>query len=139
MGKIKEIILSPEQRLLLEKGYREGKSHAFRIRCRAILLKAKGMPSIQIGEQLEMHQQSVNLWVNRFLTEGILGLETRPGRGRKPIINTPMEKELIRKAIEEDRSSVMEAKAQFEAATGKKAHEETLRRFLEVLAQDLDV
>ena len=42
-------------------------------------------------------------------------------------------------AIEKDRSSILSAKAQWEAATGKTACEETLRRFLSALAQDLDV
>ena len=60
-----------------------------------------------------------------------------PGRGRKPIIGT-QDEEIIRHAIEKDRSSILSAKAQWEAATGKTACEETLRRFLSALAQDLD-
>ena len=44
---------------------------------------------------------SVNSWVKRFETEGISGLETRPGRGRKPIMDSSDE-EIVRKAIEND-------------------------------------
>lgn len=138
MGKIKKLELTPVQKSALENGYRNGSSHAFRIRCKAVLLKAQGLSSPKIGEQLEMHQVSVNNWVKRFVSEGLKGLETRPGRGRKPIIGT-QDAEIIRQAIEEDRSSVLTAKAQWEAATGKTACEETLRRFLSALAQDLDV
>lgn len=138
MGKIKTIELTSKQQEALGNGYRNGTSHAFRMRCKAVLLKAQGLSSPKIGEQLDMHQVSVNNWVKRFLTEGIKGLKTRPGRGRKPIIGTEDE-EIIRRAIERDRSSVLSAKAQWEAATGKTACEETLRRFLSALAQDLDV
>lgn len=138
MGKIKKLELTPAQKSSLENGYRNGSSHAFRIRCKAVLLKAQGMSSPKVGEQLEMNHVSVNNWVKRFESEGITGLETRPGRGRKPIIGT-QDEEIIRQAIEKDRSSVVTAKAQWEAATGKTACEETLRRFLSALAQDLDV
>lgn len=138
MGKIKELKLTPQQQSALENGYRKGSSHAFRMRCKAVLLKAQGLSSLKIGEQLDMNQVSVNKWVKRFESEGINGLNTRPGRGRKAIIST-QDEAIIRQAIEKDRSSVLAAKAQWEAATGKTACEETLRRFLSVLAQDLDV
>ena len=51
----------------------------------------------QIGGRLEMHQTTVNNWVKRFEEEGIKGLGTRPGRGRKPIIGAQAE-EIIRYA-----------------------------------------
>ena len=125
------------QQSALEDGYRNGSSHAFRMRCKAVLLKAQGLSSPPIGRRLEMHQTTVNNWVKRFEEEGIKGFGTRPGRGRKPIIGT-QDEEIIRHAIEKDRSSILSAKAQWEAATGKRACEETLRRFLSALTQDLD-
>ena len=138
MGKITEMKLSLMQRSALEDGYRNGSSHAFRMRCKAVLLKSQGLSSLQIGERLDMNQTTVNNWVRRFKEEGVKGLSTRSGRGRKPIIGT-QDEEIIRQAIERDRSSILSAKAQWEAATGKTACEETLRRFLSALAQDLDV
>lgn len=56
------------------------------MRCRAILLKSEGFSSVCVGEQTEMTVQSVNGWVKRFESEGIKGLYTRPGQGRKPIL-----------------------------------------------------
>jgi len=49
------------------------------MRCRAVLLKSTGLTSEQVGEQTDMTHISVNSWVKRFETEGIKGLETRPG------------------------------------------------------------
>lgn len=86
MGKIKTLELASTQESALENGFRNGSSHAFRMRCKAVLLKAQGLSPPKVGEQQEMHQATVNKWVKRFETEGIKGLETRPGRGRKPII-----------------------------------------------------
>ena len=83
-------------------------SHCFRMRCRAVLLKSSGLSSNQIGLQTEMSHVSVNFWVKRFMQEGISGLQTRPGRGRKPIMDCTDE-EVVRK--------VREA---WQKATGKK-------------------
>lgn len=135
---IKVIELTDEQRLQLEEGFRTGKSHAFRMRCRAILLKSKGLTSKKVGEQTEMTHISVNSWVKRFETEGISGLETRPGRGRKPIMDSSDE-EIVRKAIENDSQSVKKAKEAWQQASGKEASASTFRAFLSALARDIDV
>lgn len=80
------------QRVQLEKGFRNGTPHCFRMRCRAILLKAEGLSSAKAREQTDMSLVSVNAWGKRFLSEGITGLETRPNRGRKPIMDCSYEK-----------------------------------------------
>ena len=108
------------------------------MRCRAILLKATGLTSEQVGLQTEMTHISVNSWVKRFDAEGINGLETRPGRGRKPIMDCSDEA-AVRKAIENDRQSVRKAKEAWQQASGKEASESTFSAFLSALAQDIDV
>ena len=108
------------------------------MRCRAILLKAKGLTAKGVGVQTEMTHISVNSWVKRYETEGINELETRPGRGRKPIIDCSDE-EAVRIAIENDRQSVMKAKEAWPLASGKEASETPFRAFLSALARDIDV
>lgn len=51
MGKIKSILLKDSERLALETGFRQGDSHCFRMRCRAVLLKSTGLSSKAIGLQ----------------------------------------------------------------------------------------
>ena len=58
----------------------------------------------QIAEMLEVTVPTVYTWVKRYEENGIKGLETRPGQGRKPIMDCSDE-EAVRKAIEEDRKS----------------------------------
>jgi transposase len=138
MGKIKKLELTDVQRGELEKGFRSGTSHCFRMRCRAVLLKADALSSAKAGEQTEMSLESVNAWVKRFLSEGIPGLQTRPGRGRKPIMDC-LDEGVVRAAIEQDRQSVSKAGSAWQEATGKEASDLTFKRFLSALAQDISV
>lgn len=82
MGKTKVIELSEKQRAELEKGYRTGKSHCFRLRCQMILLKSEKRTSVEIGGILGCCEMVVNNWLVRYQEEGIQGLATRSGRGR---------------------------------------------------------
>ena len=136
MGKITKIELSESERIKLNFGFKEGSSHCFRMRCKAVLLKSEGLSSEAIGKIVEMTQISVNNWVKRYLLEGISGLETRKGRGRKPIMDCSDE-EVVRKAIENDRQSVNKAREAWQNAVGKEASESTFKRFLSALAQDI--
>ncbi len=138
MGKLKKLELSEQERRQLEDGFRHGASHCFRMRCRAVYLKSDGLSASKAGEQTEMCREAVYGWVRRFAAEGIKGLETRPGRGRKPIMDCSDE-EKVRAAIEQDRQSVSKAKEAWEQATGKEASEATFKRFLSALAQDISV
>ena len=62
-----------------------GSKHCFRMRCLALLLKAEGLSCLEVGERTGMEQHTVRKWLKRYGEEGVKGLETRPGRGRKPI------------------------------------------------------
>ena len=136
MGKPKVLELTETERLALEKGFRLGEKHCFRMRCRAVLLKAEGLSSAAAGAQTEMSLVSVNAWVKRFKSEGIAGLHTRLWRGRKPIMDCSDE-DAVRRAIEQDRQSVSKARAAWEQAYGKEASDSTFKRFLSALAQDI--
>ena len=138
IGKIKIIELTNKERLQLEEVFRRGKSHSFRMRCRAILLKSNGLISKEVGIQTEMTHISVNSWVKWFECEGVKGLDTRSGRGRKPIMDSSDE-DAVHRAIENDWQGMKKAKEAWQQASGKKASESTFRAFLSALARDIDV
>ena len=87
---------------------------------------------------LEVTVPTVYAWVKRYEENGIKGLETRPGQGRKPIMDCSDE-EAVRKAIEEDRQSVSKAREAWQNATSKEASDITFKRFLETVVQDISV
>lgn len=99
-----------------------------------LLLKSQGLKSTEVRLQTEMSHISVNSWVKRFANEGIHGLETRLGRGSKPIMDCSDE-EAVRRAIKNDRLSMRIAKEAWQQATGKEASE----TFSYALARDIDV
>ena len=72
--------------------------------------------------------------MKRFECEGVRGLDTRLGRGRKPIMDSSDE-DAVRSAIENDRQSVTKVKEAWQQASGKKLSESTFRAFLSALAE----
>ena len=71
-------------------------------------MKSSGKSSSEIAEIFDVTVPIVYAWIKRYKENGIKGLETRPGQGRKPIMYCSDE-EAVRKAIEEDRQSVSKA------------------------------
>ena len=132
MGKKKIVQLSAEQRAELEKGHRKGKNHTFRERCQMILLKAENRTSGEVSEILGCCEVVVNNWQKRFESEGIKGLETRAGRGRRPILSqqNPEHLQKVAGEIKEHPNSVKTVIAKLEADLGLEMSPDTLKRFL---------
>jgi transposase len=130
MGKVKRIELSEKERTALEKGYRDGKKHGFRKRCHLILLKSEGRSSEEVGRILGICEIAVNNWVKRFVAEGIKGLETRPGRGRKPVLERSVDFDRVREAVTQNRQRIELAREELQASLGKDFSAMTLKRFL---------
>lgn len=130
MGNIRTLQLNPQQRHELEDGYRNGSSHAFRKRCHLVLLKTEKRTSKEVGAIVGLNQVSVNNWLNRYEKEGINGLKTKPGRGRKPIIDPEKDAEKVRKAVEQERQRLSQAKHLLETELDKEFSLKTLKRFL---------
>lgn len=130
MSNLKIIELTPAQRVELEKGYRNGESHAFRVRCRIVLLKSEARPSVDVGRIAGCCEMTVNNWLVRYQEEGLAGLRTKPGRGRKPILNAQTDLEQVRNAVRGNRQRIRLAKADLEEELGKNFSDVTLVRFL---------
>ena len=139
MGKIRTIDLNSLQQHDLEQGYRSGQSHAFRQRCQLVLLKSEGRTSEQVGHLLKMHPVTVNNWLTRYQSEGIAGLSTKPGRGRKPIFEPARDLEQVRQAVVAERQRLSQAKVLLEQQLGKGFSLKTLKRFLKKLTAATNV
>jgi transposase len=130
MGKIKTVELSRAQRAALEKGYHTGSSHAFRIRCQMILLKSEQRTAAEIAGILGCCEVVVNNWLRRYESEGIGGLRTRPGRGRKPLLDADEDLPRVKAAVAANRQRISLAKAELEAEPGKRFSTKTLERYI---------
>ena len=136
MGRVNTPKLSIEAKQALEQGMRTGKTHAFRVRCQLVLLKSENRKSKEVASIVKMCEMSVNNWLVRYATEGINGLYTKEGRGRKPILKKEVHKTSILEKIKANRQRLQVAKAEFEAESGESVSRSTFRRFLKSLAED---
>ena len=64
-----------------------------------------------MGQVVGLCQVSVNSWVKRYGQEGIEGLKTKPGRGRKPLLSMAQDEAAIRAAVQANRQRIALAKA----------------------------
>ena len=136
MGRVNTPILSEGQRTELENGFKTGKSHAYRMRRQCILLKADNRKSKDVGKIVGMCHVSVNSWLYRYISEGIAGLITKEGRGRKPKIDKIADKSSILEVVKANRQRLQTAKAEWESENSKSVSRDTFRRFLKALADD---
>jgi transposase len=130
MSRLIVLTLTDVERAALERGSRHGTSHAFRTRCQMVLLKAERLPSAQVAERVGCCMIAVNGWVKRYQAEGIGGLKTRDGRGRRAILDDGADLAQVRAAVQSHRQKISLAKAQLEQELGKEFSAVTLRRFL---------
>ena len=129
MPRIKTIELSVAQRAALEQGYQQSHSHTVRRRCQMILLKSQGRTASQVAEIVGSCEMSVHNWVHRYQRQGLEGLATKPGRGRKAILQED-DLESVRAAVAEHRQRLSVARAELEQTLNKSFCAMTLRRFV---------
>ena len=138
MGRVNTPILTSSQRIELETGLRTGDSHSFCMCCQSVLLKSEGRSSKEVGIITGMSHVSVNSWLARYKSEGLSGLYTKPGRGRKAILTKEEDKDSIFEAIKANRQRMRTAKAEWEASSGKTVSDSTFKAFLKSLADDIN-
>lgn len=102
-----------------------------------ILLKSEGLSSKAVAQILGGCEVVVNTWLQRYQKEGLAGLETRPGRGRPPILEGEADLERVRQAVQNNRQRLSLAKAELETALGKEFCTRTLTRFVKKTVQDI--
>jgi len=91
--------LSPEQKQELSLVVRSGTSPQRLVqRALVVLLASEGKTNEEIGVKLGMSRQKAGRWRERYVEDGLAGLERdRPGRGRKPRISHQQRAMVVRK------------------------------------------
>ena len=130
MPKIKSLTVTDQERAALEKAAKHGATYSFRLRCQAMLLKTDKRASLDVAHQLGCCEMSVNDWLKRYQEQGLAGLKTRAGRGRKSILQQETDLAAVRRAVAGSRQRISLAKAELEQELGKEFSQQTLRKFL---------
>jgi transposase len=97
-----------------------------------VLLKSEGYSLQQVAVILDTNLISVHNWLKRYDKDGIEGLQTKPGQGRKRIL-AEEHISIVRSAVEQERQRLSQARLIVEESIGKKMSNETLTRFLKVI------
>ena len=139
MSRVNTPVLDDLARVALEHTHKTSPNHALRLRCQTLLLKAAGRTSHDVGQVVGLCHVSVNSWVKRYQQEGIKGLETRPGRGRKPLLTADQDTAAVRAAVQANRQRIALAKTAWEAqrtADDPAVGRDAFRAFLKTLVDD---
>jgi transposase len=75
-----------------------------RIRASIVLESANGVGVSKTASKLQLNKHTVRLWIRRFNSEGIDGLESRPPPGRPPSITNEQKDEMVRISLTSPRS-----------------------------------
>lgn len=77
-----------------------GTRHALATRCKVILLDEQGLTYAAIGAKLDVREQTVLKWRQRFLTDRLAGLQDKPRPGVKRTIGDDRIAEVVRLTLE---------------------------------------
>lgn len=135
--KIRVIELNESELRALQQGYMYDASPRFRQRCQIIILKSQAKSAKQIAQIVSLNQQVIYRWLNRYEEEGIEGLRTRKGQGRKCILNIEDE-DVVRTEVAKQRQRLKVAHEEIQQQLNKDFSTNTLKRFLKNLGADLN-
>lgn len=130
--------LTKEQKSSLKKGYQTGKSHIFRRKCHCILLSHEGKTVNELCEFFSVSRISIYKWLKKWESQGIVGLELKPGRGRPPKLNLKDQKQVkkIKTLVENEPKNLNRVVGQLQSELGIDLSKKTLKRFLKNLNTD---
>lgn len=95
--------INPLSFKLLERIYRQSRHHQVRQRAHFLILVSQKIKIEELMKIFEVSYKTIYNWLNRWESEGMVGLYNKPGRGRKRTFN-PAQEEIIRKwALQEPR------------------------------------
>ena len=121
--------ITEEVRITLQEMYKHHPTFRCRQRAQAILLSARGYSMDELVLILEVRRDAISSWINRWDTEGLIGLYDRSRTGR-PSIYTQAEVSLLKTLVDEEPRQLKTAQTQLADRTQKVASTSTLKRLL---------
>src|SRR5579864_7256718 len=120
MGQLAEVVVSAEEREVLERWARRPSSaQALAFRCRVVLAAAEGRSSVEIAAELGCNPSTVGRWRGRFARQRLDGLhdEPRPGKPRS-ISDEDVERVIVKTLEETPKDATHWSTRSMAAATG---------------------
>ena len=124
--------VTPENRRLLQRMYRQSRHHAVRQRAHCILLRSQGRSVSDLLEIFPVSRKTLYNWFTAWETGSVAGLYDRPGRGRKPTF-TPEQQEQIGQWSQEHPQQLKQVLQKIKETWDVEVSQKTLTRVLKGL------
>jgi transposase len=124
--------VTPENRCLLQRIYRQSRHHAARQRAHCILLRSQGKSVPELVEIFLVSRKTIYNWFESWETRSMAGLYERAGRGRKPSF-TPEQQEQIRQWSQEHPQQLKQVLGKIKEQWEIEVSQKTLTRVLKGL------
>ncbi len=114
---------------LLERIYRQSRHHQVRQRAHFLILASQAVKIEELMKIFQVSYKTIYNWLNRWESEGMLGLYNKPGRGRKRIFNSAQE-ETIREWAKQEPRQLKKVLQLIKEEWGIEISAETIKRIL---------
>ena len=126
------IVLTTEENQTLEQGAKYGPTIPFRERCKCLVLSNKQYSIHDLRDIFSTTAHTIGNWLTRWEEQGLGGLYTQKGRGRKLKLKIENEshQQALDDAVKEHAQDVEGIREVLEAKTGLSLSKDTVKRFL---------
>jgi len=121
--------ITEEVRITLQEMHMNHPVFRCRQRAQAILLSVRGFSMAELWSILDVRRDAISGWIDRWESEGLLGLYDRPRTGR-PTLYTAAEVDLLKTLVDEEPRQIKTAQTKLAEMTQKVASTSTLKRLL---------
>lgn len=125
--------INPLSFKLLERIYRQSRHNQVRQRAHFLILASQGVKTEKLRVIFKVSYKTIYNWLNRWESEGIIGLYNKPGRGRKRTFNSEQELKIKEWAKQEPRQ-LKKVLQKIKEEWGIKTSAETIKRILRSLS-----
>jgi len=121
--------INPLSLKLLERIYRQSRHHQVRQRAQFLILASQGIKIEELITIFQVSYKTIYNWLNRWESEGMLGLYNKPGRGCKRIFN-PSQEARIREWARQDPRQLKKVLQKIKEEWNIQVSTETIKRIL---------
>jgi len=121
--------INPLSFKLLERIYRSSRHHQVRQRAHFLILASQATKPEELMKVFLVSYKTIYNWLNRWESEGIVGLYNKPGRGRKRRFN-PEQESKIREWVRQEPRQLKKVLQKIKEEWGIETSTETIKRIL---------
>jgi transposase len=113
----------------LHEMHRHHPARRARMRAHSLLLSHQGVAIPHIAQLYQVDRRCVSCWIDRWHTQGLVGLYDKPGAGRPPTLSVD-EQQKVQQYLQQYPKDLKRVVYQLEQETAKRVSTKTIKRLL---------